>query len=432
MTVSLEPIGGTPLPYPLQQATPIPVPVSAVKPANVYRFITSDIITGEILADNLPMIGQSATRQINNVGSFQGYLALQTASSQLLELGIDTATIADMTNAWVNACTPWKTLIWILQDGQPIFNGPITAWSPDSIMDGQLPIQAASMEQMFDERVNSDTLTYTDLDIFEIFRQELQYALGKTPNGNIAGTGQYANTSGVVDNVQYSGVLGSITEQAGYQTVYDDFTDLVNAYGLEFAFSAAITDSGSLYTLAQMGLPQMGRLYQNTGLQFVFPGQGMVDYAWQWIPTSPANSVTVTGQGDQSTPVTYTATAQATSELAAGWPLLEAVSSFYGTVTSQAQINGYAEQLLYTTAVNKSLNPIFTVSPQGPVQIKDTQLGDEAYVIATSPLHPAGPNGEPGVAELLRIIGWTLTFPSDGTGESTQFTFGGLQIGPTP
>lgn len=425
------PMGGSLATIATQTVTPLVSLASQVRTSK-YQFIATDILTGQVLSDNLPIVGQNATRQINSVGSFQGVLALQTASSQMQEFGIDPVTISQMVQTWVNACTPWKACLWVLQDGFPIFNGPITAWSPESVMDGQLPIQAGSMETMFQYRVGSETLTYTNLDVFEIFRQELLYAVGKTPNGQIAGTGKYSNTSGIVDTVSYSGVLGSITEQAGYQSIYDDWNDLVNAYGLEFALTPAITTSGDLFTQVQLGLPQMGRLYQNTGLQFVFPGQGMIDYAWQWIPQSPANSVTITGQGGGTNPKTYTATAQATQELGQSWPLLEEVSSFYATVSSQSQINGYAEELLYTTAVHKSLNPIFTLGAQAPVQIKDTQLGDEVYVVATSPMHPAGANGEPGVAELLRITSWSLTFPNGSQGEETQFTLGGLQIGPTP
>jgi hypothetical protein len=433
MTMSMQPVGGVPLANTPQQAvTPLLSLATKAPATNTYQFITTNILTGAILSDNLPIVGQSATRQINNVGNFQGVLALQTASSQMLEMGMDPVQVSAMVETWVNACIPWKSCLWILQNGYPIFNGPITAWSPESVMDGQLPIQAGSMETMFQARVNSITLTYTSLDIFEIFRQELLYALGKTPNGNIAGSGQYANTSGFVDTVEYSGIIGSITEQAGFQSVYDDWNDLVNAYGLEFALTPAITDAGSLFTQVQLGLPQMGRLYTNTGLQFVFPGQGMIDYSWQWIPTNPVNSMTVTGEGGGDNPATYVATQQATSELSQGWPLLEGTSSFFGTVSSQAQLNGYAEQLLYTTAVNKSLNPIFTLGPQAPVQVKDIQLGDEVYVVATSPMHPAGANGVPGIMELLRITSWTLTFPNGSQPEQTQFTLGGLQIGPTP
>jgi hypothetical protein len=459
MTMSMQPVGGVAAAVTLQQGyNPIVTPASDDPQTNTYQFVTTNIITGQVLSDNLPIIGQSATRQINSVGSFQGVLALQTTSAQLLEIGMDPATISQLVSTWVNACIPWKSCLWILQNGKPIFNGPITAWSPDSVMDGQLPIQAASMEQMFQQRVNSKTLTFVNTDIFEIFRQELVYATSKKPNGFISGTGFYTQAAGIIDTVGYSGVTGSITEQAGFQTVYDDWNDLVNAYGLEFALSPGISTTadgvaGDLFTQVELGLPQMGRLYKDTGLQFVFPGQGMVDYAWQWIPTSPANSITVTGQGGAATttappghgggagggtsapasnPKSYTATAQATSELNAGWPLLEQVSSFFGTVSSQNQINGYAKQLLYTTAVNKSLQPVFTLSPQAPVQVKDIQLGDEVQVVATSPMHPEGPGGVPGITELLRIVSWTLTFPNGSQGEQTQFTLGGLQIGPTP
>jgi hypothetical protein len=390
---------------------------------STYRFVTSNILTGKILADSLPIVGQSCTRNINSVGAFSGYLPLVTASQD-----------QGMVQNWVNAVIPWQSVLWILQDGWPIWNGPITGWPHQSITDGTLPIQAATMENMFKYRQVATTLTYTNMDIFEIFRQEMQYALNKTPNGQIAGTGKYANTSGVVDTVANSGVLGSITEQASYQAIYDCWNDLITSYGLEYALTPALTDSLSLYTMVQLGLPQMGRLYSATGLQLRMPAQGAVDYAWQWVPTNPANRMVVTGSGAGTNPKSYTGIATSTVDLNAGYPLLEATSSFFGTVTSQAQVNNYATNLLYSSTVTKSLTPMFIQGGDAYPKIYQTMLGDEVMVIATSPLHPAtgpqtGPGQGPGVSELLRITGWTLTFPQAQSGEEIQWQLGGTLVG---
>jgi len=396
-----------------------------------YRFITSNVLTGAILCDNLPIIGQTASRQINSIGSFQGYLPLSTPSG-----------FAEMVSTWVSAVTPWKSILWVLQDGTPIWNGPITGWAHQSITDGTLPIQASSMENFFKYRQVTNQLTYTNQDIFDIFKAEMVYALSKAPNGIIAGTGKYANKSGIVDTVAKSGVLGTITETAGFQSIYDCWNDLVTSYGLEYSLAPAMSDSQTLFTNVQLGMPQLGRAYTLNGLQMVLPGQGSVDYAWQWVPSNPVNRMVVSGTGtaavpttagstasSSTTPQTFVATATANSDLNAGFPLLEGNSSFFGTVTSQAQINQYAQNLLYSTAINKSLTPLFVISGGGSPLIRETQLGDEVMVMATSPLHPTKGVVGPGIAQLMRITGWTLTFPQASQGEQTQYQLGQTLVG---
>jgi hypothetical protein len=376
-------------------------------------------------------------RQINQVGSFTGYLPLTQGSTvQQAKVPI-----------WINAVTPWKSILWILQDGYPIWNGPIIGWPHQSITDGTLPLQAASMENIFKYRQLTSPLSFAVVDIFDIFRGELLYALAKTPNGQISGTGTYADGSGIVDSVAKSGQLGSIQETAGYQSVYDCWNDLVTSYGLEFALSPAVTDALNLFTKVQLGLPQMGRLYAQTGLQMTLPGNGSLNYAWQWVPSNPANRMVVTGSGTAAVgtvgktsvhahttvPHSYTAVATANSDLNAGFPLLEGNSSFYGTVTSQGQINAYAKNLLYATAISKSLAPLFVIGGDGFPRIRETQLGDEVMLIATSPLHPAttGTTGSPlpGVSQLLRITGWSLTFPNAQQAEQTSYQLGQPLIG---
>jgi hypothetical protein len=387
---------------------------------STYRFVTSNILTGKILSDSLPIVGQTASRNINAVGNFQGYLPLSV-----------TGQAQGAVASWVNAVTPWKSILWILQDGFPIWAGPIIGWPHQSITDGTLPIQASTIENMFKYRQCSTALTYTNMDVFQIFLAEMKYALAKTPNGQIAGTGNYANTSGIVANVQNSGVVGTISETAGFEAIYDCFNDLVTSFGLEYTFQPTIDPtSRSLYFIVQLGLPQLGRLYSTTGLQMRMPAQGAVDYAWQWVPSSPANVMVVSGTGGGTNPTNYTATATAQSDINAGYPLLEANSSFAGTVASQAQLNQYAMNLLYSTAINKALTPMYMAGGDAYPRIRDAQLGDEVMVIATSPLHPAqGPGRLPGVSALLRITGWTLTFPQAQQGEETQWQLGGTLLG---
>jgi hypothetical protein len=371
------------------------------------------MITGQVLSDSLPIVAQTASRQINAVGSFTGSLTLaqDTAPAQRA--------------IWMNALLPWKSILWILQDGKPIWNGPITGWPHGSLSGGNLPLQGATIEEMFKHRQITDTLTYTNMDIFEIFRQFLLYAVGKT-NGNIAGSGQYANQSGIIDTVEYSGVIGSVTEAASLKYVYDVWNDLIQTYLMEYALTPGITDSGSLFTQVQMGLPQLGRTYDQTHWQLIIPSHHMQDYGWQWAPTNPVNSLVVTGSGATSS---FTATAVAQSELAAGYPLLEGSTSFSGTVSSQAQLNSFATGSLYPLTVLGNLAPVVMAGDGAHPAIADVILGDEAMFAGTSDLHPAGAYGVPGVTELFQITGWTLTFPNGQQPEQIAWQLGPILEG---
>jgi len=328
---------------------------------------------------------------------------------------------------WTNALIPWKSILWVLQDGHPIWNGPITGWPHTSLSGGNLPLQGATMEEFFKHREISDDLEYDNMDIFEIFRQELLYAVSKQPNGNIAGSGQFQNQAGIVDTVEYSGVLGSVTESASRKKIYDAWSDLVTTYLMEYTLAPAMTDGGSLYTVAQLGLPQMGRTYDQTGFQLIVPSEHMQDYGWQWTPTDPANKFTVTGTG---TTEAFVIVGIAEPEMIQGFPLLENSGSYNGTVTSEAQIINYTIGSMYSTSILGNLTPIVLAGAGQYPAIKDTLLGDEMYFIGTSDLHPAGPNGVPGITQLFQMTGWTLNFPTGDQAEQTSWQLGALVEGP--
>jgi hypothetical protein len=386
--------------------------------STAYRYVTTNILTGVVQADSLPIVGESFSRQICSVGSFTGALQLTGTASN--------STVA----SWVSAVQPWKNLLWVLQDGYPVWNGVITGWPHESILDGTLPIQAATIEGMFQHRQVSDALSWTDTDVFEIWRQLLLYGVGKTPNGQIAGSGQYANSSGIVDTVAFSGVIASVVEDASsLEMVYDCWNDLCTGYQMEYALTPAMTSDGSLYTLAQMGLPQMGRPFTETGLTFTFPSGGMTDYVWYDVASSPANREVVTGSGTATNSVSYVSVLPAgelDSELALGYPLLEDSASAPATVTSQAQINSYADGLVAANSIEAQVTPVLKMGGTSRPLARDIILGDECMFAATSPLHPARPDGSPGLQAKFRIVGWVIYPPTDQQAEQTWYQLGGL------
>ena len=410
---TLYPPGSTLLPPsapPPPLAMPMPSPYPLRAPGNVYRFVTTDTVTGRVLADSLPITGLTAQSQINSVGSFSGNLTLPTAGPG-----------SRMVATWMKAVQPWRSILWVFQNGFPIWNGPIVAWNHQSVSDGTLPLQAASMEEFFKHRQVDTNLVFNNLDIFEIFRQELLFALSKTPNGNIAGTGRYANQSGIVDVVQYSGIVGSVVEADSLKKVYDCWNDLVTTYGLEYTLAPAITSAGSLFTQVRLGLPLLGRKFVDTQFQITFPSRGLIDYAFPWTPQSAVNREVVTGSGSGSNPVNYQV---ASTGVVDGMPLLEDSQSFSGTVTSQAQIQKYSDSLVVDFAPSAFINPTFLVGDDAVPQVRHVQLGDEVRTGLTSPLHPSGPQGRPGYMGAFRLTGWTLNFPAGSQPEQTMYTLG--------
>jgi hypothetical protein len=370
-------------------------------------------LTGAVLSDTLPIVGQQATRMLNQTGSFTGSLILNSATSSY------------QVQQWRDALQPWKSVLWIMQDDTPIWNGPVTGWPHQSIMDGTLPIQASTMETFFQYRIITDNLVYTNVDLFEIFRQLMMYALGKKPNGQIAGTGRYSNTSGIIDNVQYSGVLASLTETDSLTSIYDVWTTLGTTYGLEFGLTPMRADAGSLYTRVDLGLPMLGRPYSQTGLQFIVPGSPWFDYAWQFVPSSPITALYATGSGTGTTPTAYKSYQTNATDLNNGYPLLEASSSASYTITSQAQMDAYAKGLLQNYSINNSVTPLFSAVGGMHPLLREIQLGDEVALSLTSPLHPSSPGTyAPGYTGKMRITGWTLTFPSGQQSENIQYQLG--------
>lgn len=362
--------------------------------------MVTDTVTGKVRMDNIPLTVSMASAQINGNGSLSATLQLRKDIPVSLQY--------DM----VNAVRPWKNILWVFQDDYPVWAGPITSWMPTTIQDAQLPLQAATMEQFFAYRQISSTLSYTATDVFSIFTALGKYAVGKTPNGNISGLTWPGNTSGTTDTISYDGTQ--------YQMVSDAWSNLVSTYDMEYTISPSLTEAGNIQTQLKLGMPTLGRPYADTQLQFIYPSANVTDYQMQIQSNNPANLIVATGQTSAETPVTYASQlphGEATAELVQGYPLLEGSVSIQTPVTSQAQVNTFADGYISGQALLQQYTPVIVLGPSGP-QVKDIQLGDECVFIATSPLDPPDPNtGAPGLMVKCRVTGWTIYPPSPGQAE---------------
>src|SRR5690348_3942516 len=99
---------------------------------STYRYFATDLLTGTLRADTLPLHVSSFSRNLGGVGQ-PGTL------SAYLDLG---ALGTKAQAAYLAALEPRKTLLWVLQDGFPIWAGIVWDWPHTSAVANQLPINA--------------------------------------------------------------------------------------------------------------------------------------------------------------------------------------------------------------------------------------------------------------------------------------------------
>jgi hypothetical protein len=372
-----------------------------------YRYITTDLVTGRLLADELPLHVQGFARQIGQEMPFTGYMDLTRSNAKYLP-----------------ALETRRTLLWVLEDGYPVWHGVIWDEPTQSILDGKYQIQAKTLESLFARRRIRDPLTFTNLDYCDVWRALLDYATNtalKGPQAALAGLSAQDTQIGSLVTTSYA--AGDLKDVTTAQT------DLATAGDFETTFEPVLDGSGNLATLARIALT-LGQPVQNTGLQLVFPGN-LVDYGWPRMGSQGANTVIATAPTSSASGSVWTsavANGEGVDEadLAAGYPLLETAVQYNGAaITSQAQIDAYANGYLGITGKSPTVPPIVIdiSSPSAP-KIKQLGLGDQGRLAATSPRHPARADGSPGLQAVVRIIGWNVVPPDDGQDGKITLTVG--------
>jgi hypothetical protein len=322
----------------------------------------------------------------------------------------------------VAAVTARKAVLWVMQEGAVIWNGLVLDWQHQSILDGTLPLNCASLDCILARRIINTTLTYTDEDVFDVARNLVGYALGKTPNGIIA-------------NLTFSGGESGITDSFSFPSdqrisVYDALTTLTSTYNIEWAFRPYQDASGNFMTSFDLAYPQMGLAFPQSGLVYQFPGN-ILDYEFMAMGSVSANRVLATAQNTTATDSGDTLTGRATDNLdleTYGFPLFEMqISASYGQWTTDAQVTAYAAGYL-PMVTDTQLTPLLTLPGGVYPTLSQTVLGSYAQVSLTSWLHPATEDGAPGFSGVGRVTGWTLTPAAAQQAETTQIQMGNMTL----
>lgn len=383
-----------------------------------WRYCSTDLLTGEVLADSIPALSvQSFSQQLNGGGALSGSLNLSQ----------DYASNA----AALEALTPRRSVLWCLANQgsgwYPAWNGVVWDRPDTSRTSGTIPVQASTMDSVWSYRLVLATLEYQDLDMFTVFADLLSYGTTLesayiTPASPVQGPpspliAQGCRVAGL--RLPPAGLLSGQSWSASYLysdlgEISDNWSDMVSA-GLEYAFVPGMDGSGNLFTSVQLGYnPGLGRAYPLSGYAVTYPGNAS-DYGYAQTGSQSANFVIATAPPNGSAEQWESAYPHGadTADIQAGFPVMMTTESWDGsTVTSQGQINRFADGQV-TLQTQGMTQPVITIPDGALPGVLDVVLGDQFGFAATSPLHPAGPGGTPGLQSTVRLTGWTV-IPSAG------------------
>lgn len=398
-----------------------------------YTYTATDLISGKVLADDLPLDVQSFGMQLNGTGSLTGKLRLNEIYS------INAPAVAAL------ECR--RAVLWALQDGYPVWAGVVWDWPDTTRADGVLQINAQSLDSVWSHRLITDTLQYSQVDLFQVFIDLLVYGTSKMSSYISTVSPAATRAAGYLALVASNGPVARLVLPSGAAAVagvpwtashvYSDLTQVSSAWSdmcasgqLEYVFQPGLDSSGRLAVFLRLAYLKLGRTVDASGYALTYPGN-VLDYGYTRTGSQSSNIVWATAppNGAQLQWQSVYPHGVDVADLGAGYPLMESTVSWQGSwVTTQAQINAFADGQvqLRTQAMT---NPVVRIGGSGYPRLRDVILGDSTTLVATSDLHPPGPNGEPGLQQQVRVVGWTAYPPGPQQSESIQLQMSGVVVG---
>lgn len=363
-------------------------------PDHTYTYLFCDLMTDTVIAE-LPLADVTYGTELNGIGTLTATIPY---NSETAPLDPETASM------------PGRTAIYVDRDGVIVWGGIVWTRQPSGRSSKQ--IQAAEFMSYYQHRYIKTTLSTDPSAVLNtamvpsgqrLFTDQAYLAWSLLTYANSQPSGNPAFSVGALASTPHG-----ITRQATYYgferpEIYASFADLAAADdGFDFAMEVGWTPVANnvppqRYRRARIWYPRRGRDADSSGLVFVKggPGSSILDYDWPEDGTATATEVTALGAGTGEAKVQ--ALVQDADMLAAGWPLLETVST-YDAVVDQAQISGLAAAEL-SSRTRAQTNPTFTVTADDDPAFGSYSVGDEAlFVIDPEPLLPSGRSG------VLRII----------------------------
>jgi Putative Ig domain len=405
-----------------------------------YRYISTDLISGRLLSDSLPLDVQSFSMQLNGGGTLTGQLNLDQ--------------IPQVNAPFVAALATRRAVLWALADGYPVWAGVCWDWPDMSRQSGTLPVSAQTIDTVWSHRLITDTIEYPQVDLFTAFIDLVNY--GQTKNSSYissvspAATRQAGYLSMVAANGKVAGLvlptgaaaLAGVPWTASY--TWSDLTQVSSAWqdmaasgNLVYSFVPGLTADGQLAIFLQLAYDEPGVPLPSSGIVLSYPGN-VLDYGYQVTGSQSSNYVWATAPPNGSALQWQSQWPHGadTADLAAGYPLMETTVSWEGSfVTGQAQVDAFADGHVKLLTQGMA-TPVINVGGGTYFGLQGLALGDSVWFAATSPLHPPTVDADgwqrPGLQQELRITGWTLYPPGPQQSEYLQLQTSAVATAGTP
>jgi hypothetical protein len=394
---------------------------------STYTYQATDLISGRVLADHIPLEVESFSMQLNGSGTLTGHLTLNELYA--------------VNAPFISALECRRAVLWVLQDGWPVWAGVVWDWPDTSRSQGVLPISAQTLDSVFSHRLITDTIEYPAVDLGTAFLDLITY--GQTKNSSFIATGvspPATRQAAYLSLVAANGPVARLALPSGAAAtagvpwtasyVWSDLTQISSVWQdmcasgqLEWAFVPGLDSTGDLAVFVRLAYLQLGRPATQAGYALTYPGN-VLDYGYQRTGSQSSNMVWGTAPpngSSQQWQSTYPHGAD-TADLASGYPLMESTISWQGSVvTTQSMIDNWADGQVALKTQAMTL-PVIDVGGSGLPRLRDIVLGDSTTLIATSALHPAKANGAPGLQLQVRVTGWTAYPPGPQQSEHFQLT----------
>jgi len=348
-----------------------------------WTYATTDLVTGELLMDTVPIVVPSMTLRMDGTGELSATLP-----------GV-------LLSRYASVLQPGKTVLWALYRNTPVWAGIIWAWQATSAR-GDLPMVVKTLPSLlakrkltgvwvgdYDPTPPSD-LVYTNADPFDILRDIItRVTTDKGPHGEIG------NLS--VDPETLAGTSVTRTYKFSDLPVASEaMANLRDTCNLEYAFRPELI-SGVLTHRLYFGYPWLTLV---PDLVSFFPGV-VTDYSTPEDYESRVNDVVAVGDLPDGTGQ-MAARAVGYGDYSLGLPVLEGSSSFVGSgITDLATLTAHAVTEVTSAGRRVATTVELLTSPSSP----PTMLapGMNAYIKVlpgTSVLHPMGATLSGRVTEL--------------------------------
>lgn len=376
-----------------------------------WQYVATDLLSGKVLADSLPLNVQSFGSTLNGSGTLTGSLNFKADERSNLP--------------FINALACRRAVLWVLADNYPAWAGVQWDWPDMSRANGTLPISAQTIDSLWGKRLITDTIEYQGIELYTAFMDLLNYGLTKN-SGYISSVSPAATRqAGYLSLVASQGAVARLvlpdpgnsgaTWTAGY--TYSDLTAVNSAWSdmcasgnLEYYFEPGRDADGELAIFLRLGYVEPGTAVPATGPNLTFPGN-LLDYGLQVTGSQSSNYVWATAPPN-GTEVNWMSAWPHGADLAdlTYFPLLESTATWQGSVvTQQSMVDSFADGQVAMLSAGMT-TPVVNVGGGAYPGPADIHLGDAVNLALTSQLHPAGPNGQPGYQGEVRVVGIT-TYP---------------------